>query len=288
MDYWPGYDEPVVIHGRPNRNRPRMYTEHALPRQRLYSGPDGQLFVPAGAGHHRASSISGVRPAQVIINNDNGMAWEDARSEGRRPSSSHGGRYYYDDRYYEDHRDRSRVRIRTPSPYVDYETQQKLKQLEELQKKEEDEKQRKQIEDEIRLQQAKEEAEHRERLKEEKELKKKAVEEYELKKAEEKIKKEKEKEKEDEEFRERMRKTLWANGYSDEQIERMIKKAENKDSKHAVVKVRDGMRLTRPTYVKVHRKYIDPETLDIYELPWEWDDVRFPSIVVCLCKANGK
>ena len=28
--------------------------------------------------------------------------------------------------------------------------------------------------------------------------------------------------------------------------------------------------LSRPTYIKVHRKHMDPETLDEYELPWEW------------------
>ena len=274
---WPGWDEaaaPVIINGRPNRYRPRLYTEHGAPRQRLYQGPNGQLLMPVGGGHQRASSMSGARPAQVIINNDNAVQWEDSHSDGRRPSSSHGGRYYYDDRYYVE-RDRSRVRTRTPSPYVDYETQQKLKQLEELQRRDEDEKRKKQIEEEIFLQQAKEEAERVERLKEEKELKKKAVEEWKLQEAADKLKKEKEKEKEDEEFRERMRKTLWANGYSDEQIERMIKKAEKKDSGHHG-KVSNELAMTRPTYVKVHRKHIDPETLDTYQLPWEWD-VSIPS-----------
>ena len=31
--------------------------------------------------------------------------------------------------------------------------------------------------------------------------------------------------------------------------------------------------LSRPTYVKIHRKHLDPETLNIYHLPWEWDAV---------------
>ena len=31
---------------------------------------------------------------------------------------------------------------------------------------------------------------------------------------------------------------------------------------------------TVPTYIKVHRKWLSPSTLDEYELPWEWDDVR--------------
>lgn len=29
----------------------------------------------------------------------------------------------------------------------------------------------------------------------------------------------------------------------------------------------------RPTYIKVHRKHLSPETLDAYNLPWKWDDV---------------
>jgi hypothetical protein len=30
-------------------------------------------------------------------------------------------------------------------------------------------------------------------------------------------------------------------------------------------------KVKRPTYIKVHRKYLDPETLDEYGLPWMWD-----------------
>lgn len=31
--------------------------------------------------------------------------------------------------------------------------------------------------------------------------------------------------------------------------------------------------LTRPTYIMVHRKYLSPDTLDAYDLPWEWKKV---------------
>ncbi|KAL8776140.1 MAG: hypothetical protein Q9213_008380 [Squamulea squamosa] len=30
--------------------------------------------------------------------------------------------------------------------------------------------------------------------------------------------------------------------------------------------------LDRPTYIKVHRKHLSPDTLDAYDLPWEWDE----------------
>lgn len=36
---------------------------------------------------------------------------------------------------------------------------------------------------------------------------------------------------------------------------------------------RKKINLSRPTYIKVHRKHLSPETLDEYELPWEWDTV---------------
>lgn len=232
--------------------------------------------MPVGGGHHRASSMSGPRPAQVIINNDNGVQLEDSRSDGRRPSSSHGGRYCYEDRYYDD-RERPRIRARTPSPFLDFETQQKLKEFEDMKRREEDEKRTKELEEKIIFQQTMEEAERAERLKEERELKRKAIEEYKVQEAEDKIKKQKEQEKEDKEFKDRMRKTLWANGYSDEQIERMIMKAEKNEPGHGSSrKSRNEIAMPRPTYVKVHRRHIDPETLDLYELPWEWNDVRFP------------
>ena len=30
---------------------------------------------------------------------------------------------------------------------------------------------------------------------------------------------------------------------------------------------------SRPTYIKVHQMHLEPETLDVYEIPWEWDTV---------------
>jgi len=41
--------------------------------------------------------------------------------------------------------------------------------------------------------------------------------------------------------------------------------------------------LTQPTYIKVHRKHLSPDTLDAYNLPWEWDDVS--SLFETSCKA---
>lgn len=35
--------------------------------------------------------------------------------------------------------------------------------------------------------------------------------------------------------------------------------------------------LNQPMYIKVHRTYLEPDTLDAYDLPWEWDDVSLLS-----------
>lgn len=43
--------------------------------------------------------------------------------------------------------------------------------------------------------------------------------------------------------------------------------------------------LTRPTYIMVHRKYLSPDTLDAYELPWEWKEVSPARYLVC-CLAD--
>lgn len=75
----------------------------------------------------------------------------------------------------------------------------------------------------------------------------------------------------DEESRERVKKTFGQAGYDEESIEKMLKKGE-KGQEHGhskEIRIRD---LTRPTYTKVHHKYMSPETLDEYNLPWEWGE----------------
>ena len=109
-------------------------------------------------------------------------------------------------------------------------------------------------------------------------LKEQANKEYQRKEENEILKKRKHKEEEDKEFEERMHKTLWANGYSSEQIERMIKKAGKQQSGGGESNIK-ALALNRPTYIKLHRKHLDPETLNVYHLPWEWDDVSLELLV---------
>ena len=122
------------------------------------------------------------------------------------------------------------------------------------------------------------------------------------------MKEKKKKEEEDRIFKARLKEMYLAQGYSEESIEVMLKEAEKKKrhgshgghsphsphnphphNPHALgghdgqmVHVTEQMNvvnLSKPTYLKVHRKHLSPDTLDAYDLPWEWDDVSFePSL----------
>ncbi|MCJ1284787.1 Actin-like protein 10 [Xylographa opegraphella] len=291
-----------------------------MPQQpAYYTGPNGQLLVPAQGAHHRSNSASGYQqPAQVIINNDNQLAMMEEYGAGR-PRSKHDSRhdhhrvtYYREDEYSdrERSRSRSRVRRRTPSPYYEreseYEIAIRLRRLDEMERKEEDERRKKRIEEELIVEAAKKEAAARARKKEEEELKKHAIEEYNKKQAEEKEKKKKAAEAADKEYRERMTKTLHANGYSDHEIEEILRKGDGKHHEHVhehhsneiiqvghgghgghghgpeIVHVHDHamtvVPLNRPTHIKVNKKHLDIETLEFYQYPWHWDQASFPPL----------
>lgn len=55
-----------------------------------------------------------------------------------------------------------------------------------------------------------------------------------------------------------------------EQIEAMLK-GKKDDAKKYVYETRPAIR--RPTYIRVHKKDLLPETLDTYNLPWSYEKV---------------
>ncbi|OJD17381.1 hypothetical protein AJ78_02511 [Emergomyces pasteurianus Ep9510] len=124
--------------------------------------------------------------------------------------------------------------------------------------------QEKRIREKIEAERAKKAADAAERKTYEANLKKQAVEEYNRLQAEKKLKEQKDKEKADKEFEERARATLAKSGYTDDQITAMLK---GEDKTKAVS--RPGQ---KPTFIKVSRQHIAPETLDAFHIPWEWDD----------------
>ncbi|KAL8736260.1 MAG: hypothetical protein Q9166_000415 [cf. Caloplaca sp. 2 TL-2023] len=326
---WPGYDvyngPPVMLPaGRLARGRHRNGV--------YYTDGNGMLIPQAGPGVGRSNSVSGGRPAQIVINN---TQWDEHSpphtSRSRRRSHGHSPAYdddNWDERAHSPHRyrdrskDRSRHRSRDPSrrrsrdrshekhrrhyehesrsssPYWDLETQRKMQKLEELERKEEEEAARERAKQEQLVAEAKQAA----KKKEEEEFKKKVLEDAEREKYEKELKEKKKKEEEDKMFKARLRDHYLAQGYSEESIEKMIDDAEKKKKGHhsshgphsshnphalghegAIVKITDQMNvvnLTRPTYIKVHRKHLSPDTLDAYDLPWEWDDRDSNYIVI--------
>ncbi len=289
---WPGAPyEPVVIPtARPGHDRGRIASEHMLRQPvQCYQDANG-LLVPAagpGLGVHRSASAAGAhrRPVQIAIHNEyeNHEVLRSPHSH-RRHSSSHGRGYLYDDEYSDEeeyehsprpHRRRRghRSPSRSPSPYYDAEYERKMRKLEELEKKEEEDQAKERYEEEMILKEAK----RANKKKEEEELKKKAIEEYHLKQKEEKEKKEKAKEEADREFKKRVKATFGEAGYDEESIEKILKKGERGHG-HGKEKEKQPkfIDLAQPTFLKVHRKHIDPLTLDEYELPWEWDRVWIP------------
>ena len=269
---WPGADVvngvPVVLAQRPARNRPRHASEHHA-RQQVYYIQDanGYLAPAIGGGIHRSSSAAGYRrgSANIIINNSQ---YDDYSPERRARRRSHHDQDWDSDSWDERPHSHERRRphhhpSRTPSPAPDPELERKLEKLADLEKKEEEEHQRQRFQE----QQIIEAARKAEEKKKQEDFKKLAVEEYNAKKLEEELKAKKKKEEEDKAFRERVRLEFGAAGYSEESIERALAKGEKGHGKTTIMDV------SRPTYIKVHRKHLSPETLDVYELPWEWDPV---------------
>ena len=309
MEWVPGAYEPVIVPGlqiRPAQRRGRLASDHVERHPQMYYNIDGNgLMVPAGpagGGRVRAASASDYhRPAQIVIKNE-----FDSHSPQRSPQrhhrhSSHGHDHHYDDysddsfesRAYSPHRHRSRHRSRrrshhrrspsrTPSPYehYDFEKEKMKAKLEELEQrehaKEEEKRLRKEMEEEMLL----EEARKVKKKKDEEAFKKKAIEEYNIKQIEEKAKKDQEKKEAEEEYRKRVKKDFAE--FDEEEIDRIIK-GKKKEHGHAHDHGHDHghghaihqiVKLDRPTHIRVRRKHLSTETLNIYELPWYLDEVR--------------
>ncbi len=300
----PGGYEPVIVNGhqaRPGQRRGRLASDHVDRHPQMYY-QDGNRFLvpagPAGAGRMRAASASDQRrPAQIVINNevvDNHSPQRSPHRHQRHRSHDHDYRYddysddSWDDRAHSPHRHRRhnrhrRTPSRSPSPYEHYDyDREKLKaKVEELERreraKEEEERQRERFEEERLL----EEARKLKKKEEEEKFKKRAIEEYNIKQLEEKAKAAEEKRKADEDYKKRVVKDFQKAGYDEEEIKEILKgKEKHHGHEHALVHGGHGheqiVDLRRPTFLRVHRKHLSPETLDIYDLPWDWDEVSFP------------
>jgi GATA zinc finger len=161
-------------------------------------------------------------------------------------------------------------RSRTPSPYHDYETRKVLERLKILVEEKAEEEAQKRYKAGMEIKKAKEQLEKAEEEQKSKELAKKAIEDWQREEDAKKAKAKQEKEMQDKLIEERLRQELVDRKYTSEEIEQFLKKEKDADRKH-----HNETRLARarPTYIKVHTKYLLPETLDVYDLPWSYDKV---------------
>ena len=291
MEFTDGFynNVPVILNQRPYKNRPRLASEHH-PRQPIYYQDANGLLVPAittGAGVRRSNSQAGPKTAPIVIYNS--QQRDDHSQERRSRRRSYQEEYQessdeFDERAHSHERHRrpqSRGRHASrhrhepqhesppPSPHHDPELQRRMQRLEELEGKEREEAARQRFEE----QRIVDEANKAKEAKKLEAMKQLAIEEHNAKVLEEKMKKQQQQEDEDKAFNERLRKTLEKAGYSEDSIEKTLKGEQEKSKGGKGDKGRKIMDLTRPTYIKVHRKYLSPDTLDLYDLPWEWDEV---------------
>jgi hypothetical protein len=121
---------------------------------------------------------------------------------------------------------------------------------------------------ELEIQKARELYEREQKAKKERELQKEYVERW-MREEAEKEKEKREKEEQDRKFEERFKIQFMQAGYTEEQAEAVLqKKAVESQKKQTNTMAID---LSRPTWIKVKREWLLPETLDHYYLPWEWD-----------------
>ncbi|KAN0069775.1 hypothetical protein V8E54_012081 [Elaphomyces granulatus] len=189
---------------------------------------------------------------------------------------------------------------------VDLEKLTREQKFRELERREKDKAERDRIRKEIKDEEARRELEEQERRKEQDKIRAAAIEEY--KRVEERKRMEalREKEKRDREFNDRLK----GLGYTDEQIDAIVnkkkkdemekmqqekariekmererremerkemekrekeKREREKREREEDIDVRESE--TKMTYIKVNRKYLLPDTLNAYHLPWDWDEV---------------
>ncbi|PKY05201.1 hypothetical protein P168DRAFT_326904 [Aspergillus campestris IBT 28561] len=160
--------------------------------------------------------------------------------------------------------------------------------LRDLQRKMEEEEERERIKKEIRDEEARQLLEEQEKQRKEAAMKQAVIEEYQLTEERRKNAMRDMQKQQDEAFKQRLRVEY---GLSEEKIEELLKQ-KNKDEKKSKEKGKDkdkdkddkdddkekkgkGKQIEhqRPTWIKVHRDHLLPETLISYNLPWDFDDL---------------
>ncbi|KAJ9501453.1 hypothetical protein LTR67_000265 [Exophiala xenobiotica] len=281
------------------RRRPARVIDRVQPEEVVINN---HLVVPGGA-RPRASSTGGG-PAHTTIN----IAASDRGGHSRSRSRHRGG--YESRSSSSDYRSRSRHRRPESKVYEDDLAYSLRKELDLARERRNEDKSRgdrdlertrwRLEEEEKKLKRQKEREAILLEAKLEEERKKKAEKELReriLKDEEERQKKEKEKKKAEEDEFERKVKEKFMNAgmlgppypYGDrryrrdydydydcpEYVEEILHKKKQERASSAL-----AIDLHRPTFIKVNRKYLHPDTLDYYGLPWEWDSRDTEYIII--------
>lgn len=186
----------------------------------------------------------------------------------------------YDDEYYDSDEERRRARYRSREDEKKIrELEEKERELEKLMEEKKEKERNKALQEKLLLEALEKEKKRKAREEEDKKLKAQAVEEWREKEKKEKEKKQKEKEEQEAAFID----LLKTEGYTEAEAKKRLKRMEKRKEKGVTAddeKEETDNRLMKPkpTYIKVHRKHISPDTLDVFRLPWEYDDV---SVLPC-------
>lgn len=105
---------------------------------------------------------------------------------------------------------------------------------------------------------------------------------FERRQREKKLKEEEDKKKKEAEIEEELRRRLSRSGYTEAQIDRMIKEEKNTPSTSTKIvrKEETVWKSSAPVYAKIHRDYLSVDTLRYYEIPYEYD--RVSCVADCL------
>src|SRR2546423_3504511 len=255
------YGTPIAVINR-TRSRHGSATGRRRADDRIYVAGDS-LSVPSEVGARHRSSSTGAAPQPQFVNVVVGPERERERSYDRRRGRRSGSASTDEEIRIVHHHGRS---PKKQSAVLDEEMILKLEKLKLLEKKEEEKEREKRLKEELEREKARELYAKEKREKKEKELQKEYVAKWKREEAEKKEKAKREKEEEDAKFEERFKIQFMQAGYTEEQAEAVLKKKKmEKEKKHHNTMAID---LSRPTWIKVKRKWLLPETLDHFYLPW--------------------
>lgn len=252
---------------------PERYGPPALLEGNNYLAPDLlSVHGSSDRGRQRSSSVNiNIDPHHHSRGPSHDRRRE--RSRGRRTSTSSSSSEedigYGDHTYHHHHRYSSRADSKT-----DPELAVKLAKLKILEEEERKRQEQKRVKEEIERAKFQEAYDLAQKKKREKELLEEAQREEDAKMAQEM----KQKKEEDRKFAEKFIAQLLSLGYTEEQARAMLQRRRDKDQGESMI-----MDLSKPTWIRVHRKYLAIETLEFYSLPWEWDEV---SVLLTLCRST--